>query len=61
VQTKKRKMKIGEAFVGMKRRGSQLLKQNILFVVEQVDTVVVVPMYVVVSSTIERQGRLLER
>jgi len=26
---KKRKMKIGEAFVGMKRRGSQLLKQNI--------------------------------
>jgi len=24
VQEKKRKMKIGEAFVGMKRRGSQL-------------------------------------
>lgn len=24
MQTKKRKMKIGEAFVGMKRRGSQL-------------------------------------
>jgi len=24
VQTKKRKMKIGEAFVGMKRSGSQL-------------------------------------
>ena len=24
VQTKKRKMKAGEAFVGMKRRGSQL-------------------------------------
>jgi len=24
VQTKKRKMKMGEAFVGMKRRGSQL-------------------------------------
>ncbi len=25
VQTKKRKMKIGEAFVGMKRRGNQLV------------------------------------
>jgi len=30
VQTKKRKMNIGEAFVGMNRSGSQLLKQNIL-------------------------------
>jgi len=29
---KKRKMKMGEALVGMKRRGSQLLKQNILSV-----------------------------
>jgi len=30
VHTKKRKINIGEAFVGMKRRGSQLLKQNML-------------------------------
>jgi len=27
---KKRKMKIGEAFVGMKRRGSQLRRQNMV-------------------------------
>jgi len=27
---KKRTMKIGEALVGMKRRGSQLLRQNML-------------------------------
>jgi hypothetical protein len=52
-------MKIGEAFVGMKRRGSQLLKQNILFDVVWVDTVVVVPAYVVVSSAIAGQ-RLFE-
>jgi len=28
VQTKKRKMKDGDAFVGMKRRGSQLYRIN---------------------------------
>lgn len=28
---KKRKMKAGEAFVGMKRSGSQLRRQNIVF------------------------------
>jgi len=41
VQRKKRNMKIGEAFVGMKRRGSQLLRQNILTVKLLMDTKVV--------------------
>jgi len=36
VQTKKRKMKMGEALVGMKRRGSQLLKQNMMIFVETI-------------------------
>jgi len=49
VQTKKRKMKIGEAFVGMKSRGSQLLKQNILCCLLE-DTAVVVPAYVIIQQ-----------